>query len=102
MDEGTPLDYVFQMLGAAVNGVLQVVTDFLNLIIETVPNPDPFPEIIANMPDQLTLDVGMALYWLDAFVGVQEANLVISLFVTLWVASLIFALIFKLIGMIKP
>lgn len=100
--EQTPLDYVFQMLGAAVNGVLQVITDFINLIIEVVPNPDPFPEIIANMPDQLTLDVGMALYWLDAFVGIHEANMLITLFVTGWMLSLIFALIFKLIGMIKP
>lgn len=100
--EFNPVQYVFSMLGAAINGLLQVFTDFLNLVIEIVPNPDPFPEMIQNLPSEVTLDAGLYLFWIDAFVGINEANTVIVTFITLWVVSLVFALIFKLAGMIKP
>lgn len=97
-----PIMYVFNLLGAAINGILQVFTDFLNLIIEVIPNPDPFPEIIENLPEEVVLDSGFWLYWIDAFVGLTEANLLIIDFIALWVASLVFALVFKVGGMIKP
>lgn len=100
--ENNPVMYVFNLLGAAINGILQVFTDFLNLVIEMVPNPDPFPEIINSLPEDVVLDSGFYLYWIDAFVGISEANLVIVNFVALWVASLVFALVFKVAGMIKP
>lgn len=96
------LGYVFDMIGAAVNGAMQVFTDFLNLVIEVVPNPDPFPEIIQNMPDEVVLDKGLYLYWLDAIVGVEQATIFLNMFITLWVASLAFALIFKVVSFIKP
>lgn len=96
------LQYFFSVIGAAINGALQVFTDFINLVIEVVPNPDPFPEIIANMPNEVVLDTGLYLYWLDALVGVNEATAVISTFVGLWVMSLIFALVFKVVNFIKP
>lgn len=93
---------VFQVLGDAVNGVLQVIADFINLIIDVLPNPDPFPDIIENMSVSTTADIGFAYYWLDAFVGVDYSTGLIIAWVTLMVASSVFAVVYWVIKAIKP
>lgn len=99
--ENNPITYVFNLLGSIINGAIQVFTDFLNLIIDIVPNPDPFPEMIANMPDRVILDHGFFLYWVEQLIGVTEANMLIVNFMVLWVASLTFALVYKVSKFIK-
>lgn len=95
------LGTVFEMLGAALNGAIQVFTDFINLIIVTVPNPDPFPQVIEEMPVDLVIDMGYVWYWIDCFVGIDGAIQILDLFVVLWLASLTFAVIYKIAGFIK-
>lgn len=96
------IEIVFSLIGAAINGAIQVFTDFINLIIDILPNPDPFPEMIANMPDSVVLDTGFYLYWIDQFIGVTEAKMLIFNFMILWVASLTFAAVYKIASFIKP
>lgn len=96
------LGYVVQALGSAVNGVLQVIADFINLIISVLPNPDPFPAIVEELDVSNVGGVGMAHYWLDAFVGVDFAVGVIGAWATLMVASSVFAVVYWVIKSIKP
>lgn len=96
------LGYIFDFMGAALNGAMQVFADFINLIIDNVPNPDPFPGIIEQMPTEVLLDRGMWLYWIDQLIGVEVANGILTGFLAAWIVSLVFALIFKLIDFIKP
>ena len=80
------LGTVAQALGDAVNGVLQVITDFINLIIDVVPNPDPFPEIIENLPESATANMGFAWYWIDTFCGVQVCTNILAAWAALMIA----------------
>lgn len=95
------LDFLFTLIGSAINGAIQVFTDFINLIIEVLPNPDPFPEIIENMPDEVVIDKGFVLFWIDQYIGVTEAEMLITTFTVLWLASLAFAVVYKIAGFIK-
>lgn len=96
------LGTVAQVLGDAVNGVLQVIADFINLIIEIVPNPDPFPELIANLNGTTAANMSFGWYWLDAFVGVEFGSMVIGIWGTLMIASSVFAVIYWVVKAIKP
>lgn len=96
------LDYIFTAIGYAVNGVLQVLTDFINLIIEVVPNPDPFQQMIDEMPDSVAIDWGFPLYWIDAFIGVEEAGIAISTYIAMLTFTAIFAFLYFVIKAIKP
>lgn len=96
------LGYVVQALGSAVNGVLQVITDFINLIIGILPNPDPFPAIIEGLDVGNVSGAGMAYYWLDAAVGVEFAVGVIGSWAALMVASSVFAVVYWVIKSVKP
>lgn len=95
------LGAVFEFLGAALNGAIQVFTDFINLIIVTVPNPDPFPAVIEEMPVEMVIDMGYVWYWIDCFVGIDAAVQLLDLFIVLWIASLVFAVIYKIGSFIK-
>lgn len=95
------LGTVFELIGAALNGAIQVFTDFINLIIVSVPNPDPFPEVIENMPVDLVIDMGYVWYWLDCLVGIDGAVQLLDLFLVLWIASLVFAAIYKIGSFIR-
>lgn len=96
------LGYIAQALGDALNGVLQVMVDFINVVIEHVPNPDPFPEIIENLPDSSAADMGFAFYWADAFFGVDVSVGILTAWVGLMVASAVFAFIYWVVKAIKP
>lgn len=96
------IGYIAQALGDAVNGVLQVITDFINLIIEVVPNPDPFPEIIEDLPDSAAADMGFTFYWADSFFGVDMCVNIISAWVAMMIASAVFAFIYWVVKAIKP
>lgn len=89
-------------LGDAVNGVLQVITDFINLIIEVVPNPDPFPEIIENLPESTTANMGFAWYWIDTFCGVQTCTTILAAWAALMVAGAVFTVVYWVVKAIKP
>lgn len=95
------LDFLFTVIGSAINGVMQVFTDFMNLVIDTLPNPDPFPEIIAGMDDATVIDKGFVLYWLDQFIGVSNAEMLLTTLTVLWIASLAFAVVYKITGFFK-
>lgn len=96
------LGTIAQALGNAINGVLQVVTDFLNLIISVLPNPDPFPEIIESMSADTAANMGFANYWLGALVDVNAAAGIISAWAGLMVASVVFAVVYWVVKAIKP
>lgn len=96
------LGYVANALGDAVNGILQVITDFINLVISVVPNPDPFPQMIENMPDETALDMGMVWYWLDAFAGVDTSTAILAAWAGVMVLSGVFAVIYWVVKAIKP
>lgn len=96
------LGYVATALGQALNGVLQVITDFVNLVIEMLPNPDPFPEIIENLPDSTTADMGFAFYWADSFFGIDVCTTIISAWVAMMIASAVFAFVYWVVKAIKP
>lgn len=99
MDILTP---VVQFLGDAVNGVLQVIADFINLIINVLPNPDPFPEMIEGMGGNTAADLGFARYWLDAFIGVDVAVGMLAAWAAVMVAGAVFAVIYWVVKAIKP
>lgn len=82
---------VFTILGDALNGVFQVVVDFVNLIISLVPNPDPFPALIASMPDAWLYEYGFAVYWIDNLVGVSFMEDALNVWATMMVAGAVFA-----------
>lgn len=96
------LGTVAQALGAAVNGVLQVITDFINLIINVVPNPDPFPEMIDNLPEQSAVDMGFVWYWLDAAVGVETTSTILGVWAALMIGASVFAVIYWVVKAVKP
>lgn len=96
------IGYVANALGNAVNGILQVITDFINLVISVVPNPDPFPEMIESMPDSAALDMGFVWYWLDAFAGVDVCTGILAAWAGVMVLSGVFAVIYWVIKAIKP
>lgn len=93
---------VVSALGDAVNGVLQVITDFLNLVISVLPNPDPFPELIEGMPDSAAADMGFVRYWLDAFIGIDYATGVLMAWSAVMVAGAVFAVVYWVVKAIKP
>lgn len=96
------LNYIFTVIGDAVNGALQVVTDFLNVLIEVVPNPDPFQEMIDSMPDSVAIDWGFALYWIDNFIGVNEAGAAIMTYIAFLAFTAIFAFLYFMVkGIMK-
>lgn len=96
------LGWVAEKLGEAVNGILQVITDFLNLIIDVLPNPDPFPELIENMPDSAAFDMGFGWYWLDAFCGIETSTMIIGVWVGVMIAGAAFAAVYWVVKAIKP
>lgn len=95
------LNFVFTMIGAAINGAIQVFTDLLNLIIDVLPNPDPFPQIIEEMPSEVTIDKGFVLFWIDKLIGVNNAEMLLTTFTVLWLASLSFAVCYWVAKFIK-
>lgn len=96
------LGLVWQALGDAVNGIIQVVVDFINLIIEILPNPDPFNEMIENMPDEAAFDLGFTRYWLDAFIGIDVATGMLAAFAAVMIAGAVFAVVYWIVKAIKP
>lgn len=94
-------NFVFEVLGSAFNGALQVFTDFLNLVIDVIPNPDPFPAIIEAMDADVAVDKGFVLYWIDQYIGVNDMQMMLTTFSVLAVASLGFAIVYKVTGFIK-
>lgn len=97
-----PLQTVVQVLGSAVGGVLQVLADFINLIIEILPNPDPFPQMIEDMSVDTAANLGFARYWLDAFAGIEATSMMLGIWATLMIASAVFAVIYWVVKAIKP
>lgn len=91
---GDFLGYVAEKLGDAVNGVVQVIVSFLNVVIEALPNPDPFPEIIQGMDVSDASGLGFGFYWIDAFFGVDTCTGLIAAWCGLMIASAIFAAVY--------
>lgn len=87
-------DYVVEKLGDVINGVIQAVISFLNVVIDTIPNPDPFPVIIQNLDVSTAGNLGFGFYWLDTFVGIDTTMLIITAWVGLMVASAVFAAVY--------
>lgn len=96
------LTTVVQVLGNAVNGVLQVIADFLNLLITVLPNPDPFPEIIESLDTDTLADMGFASYWLDKFCPLEVAQWIVAGWLACLVASGLFAVVYWVVKAIKP
>lgn len=96
------LEGIFTIIGTALNGALQVFTDFINLIIEVLPNPDPFPAIIEAMPTDVFVSKGFVFYWIDQFIGLTNAEMLLTTFTVLWLASLAFAIVYKVTSFIVP
>lgn len=96
------LGTVAQLLGAAVNGVLQVITDFINLIIDVLPNPDPFPAMIEQLPTETAVDMGFVWYWLDALVGVETTTGILMAWAALMIGAAVFAVVYWVVKAIKP
>lgn len=96
------LGYVFSAIGSAIGGVLQVLVDFLNLIIEVLPNPDPFPALVESVAVEPSGFTATAFYWLDCFVGVDFGVGVITAWATLMVGSVVFAAVYWVVKTIKP
>lgn len=96
------LGTVATALGDALNGVLQVITDFLNLIISVLPNPDPFAGLIEQMEPETAADMGFAFYWLDAFIGVDAATGILAAWAAVMVASAGFAVVYWVVKAVKP
>lgn len=97
-----PITYVFSVLGDALNGLFQVVVDFFNLLVSVIPNPDPFPEMINNMPDGALYDFGFAAYWLDVFIGIEFMRNGLTVFFAMLIAALVFTFVFSTLKMLAP
>lgn len=93
---------VFQVLGNAVNGLLQVIADFVQLLADTLPNPDPFPQIVEELPVDALAGQYWAWHWVDVFVGVDYATGVIGAWAGLMVASVMFAVVYWVVKAVKP
>lgn len=91
------LQYVATSLGDLVNGVMQTIVSFLNVVIEAIPNPDPFPQIIQNMDASTAGNMGFAFYWLDAFFGVNTCVSILAAWAGMMVASVVFAAVYMAI-----
>lgn len=84
-------------LGDLVNGALQVIVDFINLIIGSIPNPDPFGPMIEGMSSGEVVDNGLVFYWLDAFGGVDFVTTAVAVWVGAMIASAVFAFIYWIV-----
>ena len=93
---------VWQSLGDALNGIFQVVCDFFNLLASIVPNPDPFPQMINNLPSDTLEPFGFSVYWMDKFIGLQFMRDVITVWMTMNVLGLTFAIIYWGVKLVKP
>lgn len=97
-----PITYVFSVLGDAINGLFQVIVDFLNLLADIVPNPDPFPAMIEAMPEGSLYDFGFAAYWLDVFIGIDFMRDGLTVFFGMLIASLVFTMALQIVKLLKP
>lgn len=96
------LGWIAQALGDAVNGILQVIADFINLIIDILPNPDPFPEIINGLTAETAANLGFARFWIDAFIGIDNALMIIGAWAVLMGGAAVFAVVYWVVKAIKP
>lgn len=96
------VNYVFTKLGDVIGGVLQVIVDFFNVIIDALPNPDPFPAIIDSIGQQNASSFGFAGYWLDCSVGIDFASIVLTGWAALMIASAVFAVVYFVLKTVKP
>lgn len=99
---GSFLGWVAYNVAQAFNAAIQVLADFIMLIADIVPNPDPFREVVTNMGNEQLADVGFYVYWIDCFVGINRAAELLDMFFLLWTVSLVFAVIYRVGMMIKP
>lgn len=85
---------IFQVIGDLFQGVTQTVTNVLNMLIEWMPNPDPFPDMILSMNDSTPSDVAtIAVWWLDTLIDINWAVDVIIGWAALMAASAFIALV---------
>lgn len=96
------LGQVAGLLGAAVNGILQVIADFINLIIDIIPNPDPFADMVDNLPESAAVDMGFVWYWIDALIGVDVSVGMIAAWAAVMIAGAVFAVVYWVVKAIKP
>lgn len=97
-----PIEIAGQRLGDAINGIFQVVIDFLNLLADILPNPDPFPGMIEQIPDGQLYDFGFAAYWLDVIISIDFLWSAITVFYIAMAAGMAFAVAYWGIKAIKP
>ena len=94
---------VAHSIGDALNGVFQVVCDFLNLLASILPNPDPFPAMIENVQPAESWSVwGFAAYWLDQAVSVQFLRDGLTVWIGVMIVGMTFAIIYWGIKAVKP
>lgn len=89
-------------LGDILGGIFQVICDFLNLLASIIPNPDPFPQLIEQTPDDVLLPFGFATYWLDAAIGLDYIDQVVTLWISMMIIGLTFAIVYWGIKVLKP
>lgn len=97
-----PIEIAGQRLGDALNGIFQVICDFLNLLASIIPNPDPFPGMIEQIPDGQLYDFGFAVYWIDVFISIDFLRSAITIFYIAMSAGIAFAVIYWGIKAVKP
>lgn len=93
---------IFQIIGQAFNGIAQAWASFIDMIVQLVPNPDPFPALIANISTGQMEEWGYAAYWLDRLIGVGFMRNALTVWCTMLVAGAAFAIIYWVIKAVKP
>lgn len=84
-------------LGDLLGGGLQVIADFINVIIGVLPNPDPFPAMIEEMA-WVQGDVwSVSFFWLDSAISIDFFVSVMLVYTGLLISSAVFALVWALI-----
>lgn len=93
---------VFEILGDALYGFVQVIIGLLNTLINVLPNPDPFPRLIDGLSADTAADLGFATYWLDAFIPIDWAVAALTIWASFMAASIAFCVVYWIVKTIKP
>lgn len=96
------LQYFFTSIGDAINGALQAIVGFLNVVIAALPNPDPFPTIIDSLDPDTAANLAFGYFWIDSFFGIDVCILILNLWISLMINAAIFAFVYFIVKVIKP
>ena len=75
--------------------ILEVVTNAITSLLGMLPNPDPFPGIIADMNFDATDSFRVAWYWLDTFIDMEIFLNVMTMWFSMFALAWIIQMLWK-------